>query len=163
MLWQTGQAAPLKHEALQIVLTFGKGCRLVSWLYKSVLLQTQTDLMQLQRGWETAINRDLHNKEWTRMLERVHTSSHNTRFCYTQLNFLHMSYLTPHRFNMIQGTADKVCLRCNKLDIHMTWSCMGITQYWQEGTVDLEHTLDWADVTTSFRTISRFENNRHGN
>ena len=75
--------------------------------------------------------REFRGKEWKQDLENVHQVSRNTRYKYTQFNYLHTTYLTPHRLNIMMQVDNLRCPRCALLDadfVHMVWGCPIITQ-----------------------------------
>ena len=78
------------------------------------------------------------------MLERVHKVSRNTRYMYTQFNYLHTTYLTPHRLKVMLQVNTMHCPRCGTIDagfLYMVWECLTIEEFWTKMVTEVERTL----------------------
>ncbi|KAJ1105971.1 hypothetical protein NDU88_003374, partial [Pleurodeles waltl] len=102
-------------------------------------------LRSLRGGWEGTVGRELTDSEWKKILAYPRMVSRNTRLRYLQYNYLHRTYLTPHRLFRIYGGSPATCPRCGgggaNFD-HMVWTCPVIQTGWKEMLTTLTELLE---------------------
>lgn len=71
--------------------------------------------------------------QWTQCIGYPKYISNNARLKYMQFNYLHHTYLTPHRLARMFSTSTDACPRCLSADAtfpHMVWACPQLGTYW---------------------------------
>ncbi|KAJ1218898.1 hypothetical protein NDU88_006469, partial [Pleurodeles waltl] len=133
--WDTVNAEPATHEVLHSLLTLGEESHLITKIYRAQVEAALDPLRSLRGRWEGTIGRELTDSEWKRILAYPRKISRNTRLRYIQYNYLHRTYLTPHRLFRIYGGTLGTCPRCGgggaDFD-HMVWTCPAIQIGWRE-------------------------------
>ena len=99
-------------------------------------MRTETALPfpALRMRWDADLEAPLTDRKWSQALCHAKEISRNMRLRFTQINYLHRTYLTPHRIAKMYAGAGATCPRCGHQDadfIHMVWSCPVIALAWQ--------------------------------
>ena len=79
------------------MLTHGKGKRAITALYTALQALDVNRAPQSKLKWERALNKELSIKQWEMAMEQTKRVSRNARLKFTHFNYLHLTYLTPHR------------------------------------------------------------------
>lgn len=109
-------AEPDTHAVLQAVVTLGSAGHLVKWLYQAIIEMTIHPLHRLRERWEGTLAKQLTDKQWEKALGGPKKVSRNSAFKYLQFNWLHRTYLTPHRLNVVYKGEEQTCARCAQRD-----------------------------------------------
>lgn len=98
----------------------------------------------LREKWERILSKTLTDAEWRHVLESPKKIPRNTHLKYLQFNYVHMTYMTPHRIQAAFGGEPRECPRCRQLDadfLHMTWSCTNMQGFWDAVMTKINNTL----------------------
>ncbi|KAJ1104348.1 hypothetical protein NDU88_001760 [Pleurodeles waltl] len=90
---------------------------------------------------------ELTDQQWTMALAQVRHVSRNARLKCTHFNYVHQTYLSPHRLHHMFTEATPRCPRCGHDDatfLHMTWECPEIHSTWRH---IMQHVSDIIDVS----------------
>ena len=132
--WEGGPVEPPVSPVLHAILSHGTAKRAITFIYAALQSVDTPSLAELRARWDADLVSPLTDTQWSQALCHIKKVSRNVRLRYTQLNYLHRTYLTPCRIaKMYTGTV-AACPRCkhHRADfMHMVWSCPIISTAWQ--------------------------------
>ena len=131
-VWENGRLEPNTHIGLSVFLSHGLGGHAVTNLYKALRGSQAYRQLAIKDKWDKeGTNENITLAQWETALTYVKRVSRNARLKYTQFNYLHQTYLTPHRLHAIFPTVSAKCPRCTCADadfLHMVWHCAELKQ-----------------------------------
>ena len=132
--WPSLPIEPNTTATLHTILSQGVSRKAVSVIYSTLLTERIQPLSALKAKWEADLLTPISEAQWTQAKAQIKQISRNMRLKFTQLNYLHRTYLTPHRLHTMYETAKAGCPRCthDKADfMHMVWQCPVIADAWE--------------------------------
>ncbi|KAI5109462.1 hypothetical protein C0J45_0859, partial [Silurus meridionalis] len=127
---------PPKQEIDRVLET--KLCKgTVSNIYKTifsfVVQSGSSSLSKIKSDWESDLNYNFTDEEWSKALGCVHTSSICTRHSLIQFKLLHRVYWTKTKLSKINPGLGPTCDRCRQAPAtlyHTFWLCPALTSFW---------------------------------
>ena len=130
---------------LHAILSQDNSKNTITNLYIALQSDATPALADLREHWSADISSPLSDVQWDQALHHVKEVSRNMRLRFTQINYLHRTYLTPHRIAKMYPGAKSECPRCrhHKADfIHMVWSCPVLEETWHSITDILSEVVE---------------------
>ena len=92
--WGDSPSEPLVSPVLHAILSHGNAKKMISYLYIALRAVATPSLSDLWERWEADLSTPLSDAKWNQALCHVKEISRNMRLRYTQINYLHRTYLT---------------------------------------------------------------------
>ena len=123
------------NETLEEINNFNphnKGA--ISYFYRIVQRQVQTDTNALKSSWEAELGEEIQEGTWTESLASVHKCSINSRHNLIQFKTIHRLYYSKDRLHKIFPDVSSLCNRCKMTQgtlAHSFWSCPKLIVFWK--------------------------------
>uniref|UniRef100_A0A803J4Y6 Reverse transcriptase domain-containing protein n=1 Tax=Xenopus tropicalis TaxID=8364 RepID=A0A803J4Y6_XENTR len=118
----------------------------LSSFYAQLIQVGSVSLNRLYTKWQADIPH-LTQEHWVDILDSAFEGTISSKDKMTQLNYLHRTYLTPHRLHGMNANISQNCPRCQYTPanfIHMVWECPIIKTYWREVIQQIKEKTDIA-------------------
>ena len=95
--WPSTPSEPNTSQVLHAIFTQGTARRTITMLYASLLSGRTRTLNRIRERWDADLSTPLSDTQWDQATSHIKEVSRNMRLRFTQLNYLHRTYLTPLR------------------------------------------------------------------
>ena len=123
-----------KHNILDSLRRLIPGSRgTVSSLYSILMAHEEVSTEKVKNDWEQELNLELNVTDWEGILDRIHSSSINSRHSLVQFKVVHRLHYSKARLHGIYPNISPLCEKCKQQSgtlTHQFWSCSKLTLFW---------------------------------
>lgn len=123
-----------KHNTLDSLRRLTPGSRgTVSFLYDMLRAHEVVPTDKLKNYWEQELNMEISITVWEGIMDRIHSSSINSRHSLIQFKVVHRLHFSKARLHDIYPNISPLCDKCKQQTgtlTHQFWSCSKLTSFW---------------------------------